>query len=145
MSLSIQDLTLVNNPIYRPDEPRHFMVMDPVNTLVTATLNGDSLASSNNVLAVKEVARSVYDTQYYFPKQDVVMDLLVPTQHSTTCPLKGKTQYFDVMIADKLIEKAAWSYNEVFDFDERLTNLKGRIAFDKRLVQVIEHSQSQAL
>ena len=49
-------------------------------------------------------------TRYYLPKQDVRMDLLVPTTSSTRCPYKGVARYWSVRIGDKLVEDPVWSY-----------------------------------
>jgi uncharacterized protein (DUF427 family) len=47
---------------------------------------------------------------YYFPKEEVRTDLLVPTDHSTHCPFKGDATYWSVKVGDRVAENAAWAY-----------------------------------
>ena len=133
--------TLVQNPIRRPDEPRHFMVLKELAHEVVAERAGERVASSTAAIRCQEAGRDLYDPVVYFPRDAVVMDRLRKNDNSTTCPLKGHTEYFDLVLeGGQTIENAAWSYREVYDFDDRLAQLKGRIAFDTRLVQVTERT-----
>jgi uncharacterized protein (DUF427 family) len=63
---------------------------------------------------------------YYFPPEDVRMDLLEPTRHSTRCPYKGDASYWTVKVGDRTAENAAWSYPEPIP---EATDIKGYIAF----------------
>ncbi|HSS61352.1 MAG TPA: DUF427 domain-containing protein [Candidatus Limnocylindrales bacterium] len=49
-------------------------------------------------------------TRYYIPKQDVRMDLLVPTATSSRCPYKGVACYWSGPVGGKVIEDVVWSY-----------------------------------
>jgi uncharacterized protein (DUF427 family) len=49
---------------------------------------------------------------YYIPLEDVREDLLSPTDHRTTCPVKGQASYWSVRVGDRAAENAAWSYPE---------------------------------
>ena len=49
-------------------------------------------------------------TRYYIPKQDVRMDLLVPTDSTTRCPYKGVARYWSGPIGDNMITDVVWSY-----------------------------------
>lgn len=49
-------------------------------------------------------------TRYYIPKQDVRMDLLVPTDSVTRCPYKGVARYWSGPTGDELITDVVWSY-----------------------------------
>jgi uncharacterized protein (DUF427 family) len=49
---------------------------------------------------------------YYFPRDDVRMELLEPTEHSTHCPFKGDAAYWSVSVGERVAENAAWSYPE---------------------------------
>ena len=63
---------------------------------------------------------------YYFPKEDVRMDLLQPTSHTERSPVLGEASYWTVKVGDKAAENAAWTYpnpvSETFD-------LSGYVAF----------------
>jgi uncharacterized protein (DUF427 family) len=47
---------------------------------------------------------------YYVPKADVRFDLLEHTDHSTHCPRKGDAEYWTVVVGDRRIDNAVWSY-----------------------------------
>ena len=49
-------------------------------------------------------------TRYYIPKQDVRMDLLVPTASVTRCPYKGVARYWSGPVGDEMIQDFAWGY-----------------------------------
>src|SRR5438132_11192935 len=48
----------------------------------------------------------------YFPKGEVRMDLLEPTEHRTHCPYKGDASYWSVRVGERASENAAWGYPE---------------------------------
>ena len=47
---------------------------------------------------------------YYLPPADVRMDLLRPTTHRSVCEWKGLAGYHDIVLPDRVIPSAAWSY-----------------------------------
>jgi uncharacterized protein (DUF427 family) len=47
---------------------------------------------------------------YYFPKSDIRFDLLEHTDRSTHCPLKGDAEYWSIVVGDRRIDDAVWSY-----------------------------------
>lgn len=131
-------VTVVRNPIQRPDEPRHFMVMKPIGHEVTAGRHGVALARTRDGIRVQEAGYDLYDPSVYFPRADVNMQALRANSKRTFCPLKGSRRYFDLLVGSRCIEHAAWSYDEVCGFDPRLQALRDRIAFDTSKVQVTE-------
>ena len=50
--------------------------------------------------------------RYYVPRDDVRMELLVSTEHSTTCPFKGDASYWTLELDDTRHENIVWSYEE---------------------------------
>ena len=48
--------------------------------------------------------------RYYVPRDDVRMDLLVATEHSTTCPFKGDASYWTLDLEHSRHENVVWSY-----------------------------------
>lgn len=132
--------TLVRNAIQNPKDGRHFMRIKPRTRLLTAiTPDGTELARSKQVYMLLEAGMDLYDPTYYFPRADVRTDLLEKTDKSTHCPLKGDTAYYHIVLGDRKLENAAWSYVKPFDFS---MDLKDRIAFDPEMVQLVEHLQS---
>ena len=127
------DHTLVENAVHNPAEPRHFMRIVPAGATRTATVAGHAIVESDAALVVKEVGRDIYDPVVYFPRTDVDMDALVRVDKSTHCPLKGDTEYFDVVVGDATLSEAAWSYVDMVDGAEPLQHL---IAFDSSQVDL---------
>ena len=56
---------------------------------------------------------------WYFPEEDVRMDLLRETGHTTHCPWKGDSRYY----ALRDVEKAAWTYPAPIAAMDRLNGL----------------------
>jgi uncharacterized protein (DUF427 family) len=52
---------------------------------------------------------------YYFPEDEVRMDLLEPSDRSTHCPWKGDASYWSVRVGDRMAENAVWSYPDPVD------------------------------
>ena len=91
---------------------------------------------------MQEAGYDLYDPVVYFPRADVNMAVLRPSDKTTRCPLKGVTEWFDLVHGDRVIEHAAWSYHEVVGFDPRIEQIRGLVAFDRTKVQTIEHTVS---
>lgn len=82
----------------------------------------DILASSRHVriefdgVIVAESSRPVllFETglpvRHYLPRPDVRLDLLVPSDHRTQCPYKGRAEYWDVVLEGSRHENVVWSY-----------------------------------
>ncbi|MDX1660179.1 MAG: DUF427 domain-containing protein [Gemmatimonadota bacterium] len=47
---------------------------------------------------------------YYFPPEDVRVDLFEESPVRTICEYKGVARYWNVRVGDRLAEEAAWSY-----------------------------------
>jgi len=47
---------------------------------------------------------------FYFPMEDVRMDVMEATEHTTHSPLKGDASYWTIRVGDRVAENAAWSY-----------------------------------
>lgn len=126
------DITLVENAHHNPSEPRHFMRIVPARGRQHATVGGATVADSESALVVKEVGRDIYDAVVYFPRADVAMDALERIDKTTHCPLKGDTEYFDLVVDGERVPGAAWSYVGDMVAGEEIRDL---IAFDARTVR----------
>ncbi len=49
---------------------------------------------------------------YYFPREDVRMDLLEPTDHSEQTSLLGKASFYTVKVGKYIAQNAAWTYTQ---------------------------------
>src|SRR3989440_4827137 len=63
---------------------------------------------------------------FYFPMEDVRMDLMEATEHHTHSPLKGEASYRTVRVGNRVAENVAWSYPNPLPEGP---SLKGYLAF----------------
>ena len=81
--------------------------LEPNHRRVRAFVNG---------VVVADTIRSIYLFEpghlpiYYLPKKDVRFDLLEHTDRASYCPLKGDAEYWSIVVDDRRIENAVWSY-----------------------------------
>lgn len=111
--------------------PDHQVREERLEEDLQADVEGEAVARSNDVIEVDEDGSPL---RYYFPRSDIRMDLLEPSDTTTECPFKGTARHFDLNVGGRTLEDAAWSYED--PFDEHVA-LKGRIAFyDDRHPQI---------
>ncbi|MEO3414894.1 DUF427 domain-containing protein [Roseovarius sp. CAU 1744] len=84
---------------------------------------GAVLAESRNALELNE---GDYPAVIYFPRDDIAMAFLEPTDHSTHCPHKGDASYFSIITKSQTLENAAWSYENPKD---DVARIKDHLAF----------------
>ena len=91
--------------------PDYKITFEPSPRRVRVQFNGETVADSVS-------AHLLFETRhlpvYYFPRWDVRMDLLQPTEHHTFCPYKGTASYWTLRLGDKSSENAAWGYPDPF-------------------------------
>jgi len=77
--------------------------------------------------AAMVLAEEGYDPVIYFPRADVGMEFLDPSDTTTTCPHKGDARYFHITSPAGTVHDAAWSYETPVAGAE---GIAGYIAFD---------------
>jgi uncharacterized protein (DUF427 family) len=85
------------------------------------------LASSEECLVVDEQDHGLV---VYFPRADVHLDRLEPSEHVTHCPFKGDATHWQLPGGERPV---AWSYEAPF---EEVARIRGRIAFYQDRVEV---------
>jgi uncharacterized protein (DUF427 family) len=90
---------------------------------VRVVFNGETVASSKRAKLLHE---SGHLPVYYFPEEDVRMDLLQGSEYTTSCPFKGEASYWSVRVGDNVAENAVWSYPEPV---ESCPPISGYLAF----------------
>ena len=75
----------------------------------TVRASGSVIAESSNALELIEGARAGV---IYFPREDVAMAFLDPTEHTTVCPHKGTASYFSIDAKNRVLDNAVWSYED---------------------------------
>ncbi|MEN3972044.1 DUF427 domain-containing protein [Sphingomicrobium sp. XHP0235] len=88
--------------------------------MVQAKWNGDVIADSDDTVVVED--------NHYFPRGDVKMDRLVPSDTTSHCPWKGEASYYSIKADGVTNADAAWTYKDPKD---EAKEIKDRIAFWK--------------
>jgi uncharacterized protein (DUF427 family) len=83
--------------LYFEDSPRR----------IRATFGGETIVDGRHAKLMHEHGHLPI---YYFPEEEVRMDLLEPTDRSTRCPYKGEASYWSVRVGGRVAENAVWSY-----------------------------------
>jgi len=110
--------------ILRPNSgPEYKVVIESSPRRVRVVFNGETVADS---AAMKMMHETRHLPLYYFPMEDVRMDLMEKTDHTTHCPHKGDASYWSVRVGDRVAENAMWSYENPID---AVPDLKGLVAF----------------
>jgi uncharacterized protein (DUF427 family) len=93
---------------------------------VRGVLGGETVVDSRRVRLLHE---SRHLPVWYFPREDVRMDLLEPSELVTRCPHKGEASHFTVRAGDREEADAGWAYPEPID---EAPPLAGHVAFHWR-------------
>ena len=103
--------------------PDYKILFEPSPRRVRVKFAGEIIADSTN-------AHLLFETRhlpvYYFPRSDVRMDRMTPTDHHTFCPYKATASYWTIKVGDKVAENAVWGYPEPF---EEVAAIKDFVAF----------------
>jgi uncharacterized protein (DUF427 family) len=102
-----------------PRPPR----LEPTSERIRVIVGGEVIADSTSAVRVLETSQA---PAYYLPRDDVRMDLLVPTEGSTSCEWKGSARYFTIVSGGSRAERAAWTYD---DPAPAFASIAGHLAF----------------
>ena len=113
-------LTLGNAPLARPPggtfnfdylgaSPGHTLYLEPSPKRVRGVLGGETVVDSRRVHLLHESNLMV---RWYFPLEDVRADLLRRSETTTHCPFKGDASYWSLVVGDRVVEDAVWSYEQ---------------------------------
>lgn len=86
-----------------PRPPR----VEPSTRRVRVVVGDLVIADSNRAHRVLETG---HPPTWYVPPDDVLMEVLVQGAHETYCEFKGVARYFDVVVGERRIRDAAWTY-----------------------------------
>jgi uncharacterized protein (DUF427 family) len=101
----------------------HVLFFEDSPRRVRVVFGGETVADSRRVKLMHEKGHLPV---YYFPEEDVRMDLLEDTDHTTHCPFKGDASYWSVRVGEEVAENAVWSYHEPI---ESAPPIAGYLAF----------------
>mgnify|MGYP000149153248 CR=1 FL=1 len=96
----------------------------------TVRAGGAVLGESTNAL---ELTEGDYPAVIYFPRSDIAMAFLEPSETVSTCPYKGEARYFSIIAKSGEIKDAVWSYENP---KEGVAEIKDYLAFYTNKVAV---------
>jgi uncharacterized protein (DUF427 family) len=102
---------------------KHVLYFEDSPRRVRVVFGGETVADSRRVKLMHEAGHLPV---YYFPEEDVRMDLLEATDHTTHCPFKGDASYWSVRVGEEVAENGVWSYPEPI---ESAPPIAGYLAF----------------
>jgi len=112
MTLTILNAPFGSNPgsfNFERRGPAHVLYFEDSPRRVRVKLAGVIVADSRRMKLLHETGRIVV---YYFHKDDIRGDLLVPSDHTSECPFKGTARYWSVRVSDRVAENAVWAYDD---------------------------------
>ncbi len=86
---------------------------------VRVKFGGETIADSTQVMVLRRASRLPV---YCFPREDVRMDLMEITQHSSEFPPQGTATYWNIKVGDKTTDNAAWCFLDPADPWQPLKN-----------------------
>lgn len=106
-----------------PRNPEYVIDFETIPARLRAEFNGETVADSRGAKVMWELGHAPV---YYFPREDVRMDLLRRTEHHTHCPYKGDASYWSLSVGDRVVDNAAWSYEAPY---EEMAAIKDFVSF----------------
>jgi uncharacterized protein (DUF427 family) len=92
--------------------PDHPIAIEANPARVVVTVAGETVADTRRAMTLRE---ATYPPVHYIPREDVRMDLLERTDHSTYCPYKGEAAYFSIPAGGERSANAVWTYEQAYD------------------------------
>ena len=90
-----------------PDSlPARLLYAEPLRRRMRVKLGGRWIAQSDDVVLLHEPGR--YPVAY-FPKGDIALDILTPTDRTTSHPDLGPTAWYALRAGDRKAARSAWS------------------------------------
>lgn len=84
---------------------------------------GAVLGETHDALVLEEAD---HDPVVYFPRNDIAMAFLDPSDKSTHCPHKGDASYYSIVTKSTTLTDCVWSYENPIAAAE---GIKGYLAF----------------
>ena len=87
--------------------PAHSLLLEPFGRRVRAEVDGVTVLDSEHGALLFETG---LPPQLYVPEEDLLTDVLEPSETSTHCPFKGDATYRSLRVGDRVVPDAVWSY-----------------------------------
>jgi uncharacterized protein (DUF427 family) len=111
-------------------DAHHITVSEPV-VGVRVEIDGVVVAETERARVLREGG---LPPRYYIPRDDVRLELLVRTDHATTCPFKGGASYWSIELDNVRHENIVWSYEEPI---EAVAEIAGLLSFYNDRVELV--------
>lgn len=111
---------------------------EPENERVIAIFQGITLAESGHAMQLRETRIAPV---YYFPREDVRMDLFERSDFVSYCPFKGNAAHYSLKVGDISAENIMWSYEDPF---EESAHIREYVAFYTDQVAIRHPDQASA-
>jgi uncharacterized protein (DUF427 family) len=112
--------------------PDHPITVTPAARRWRGKFQGHVIADSANALVLQE---STYPQVIYFPREDVSMEYLSRTAHTTNCPYKGDASYYTLLMDGHFAENGVWTYETPYP---AMTEIANYVAFYPNHVELYE-------
>ena len=103
--------------------PGYRVFFEPCSKRVRVVFGGETIADSTQTRLLLETRHTPV---YYFPRDDVRMDLMTRSEHTTYCPFKGDAAYWTLAVGDQTNGNAVWSYEDPYP---ETAQIKDYVAF----------------
>ncbi len=121
-----------------PRDPHKRVDALPSTRHVQVEIEGTTVADTHTPVLLFETHLPV---RYYFPRDDVRLDLLTPTDAHTRCPYKGvATEYWSWEGDADVLPDIAWSYPDPL---RPVELIKDRVAFYNESVDIVVDGERQ--
>jgi len=91
--------------------PEYVFDFDLVPARITGRIGDTILVDTTKARVALEQGHA---SLYYFPREDVRLDLLRPIDHESYCQYKGFASYWALDLPGRTVDKIAWSYSKPF-------------------------------
>ena len=115
--------------------PDHPITITASPKRVRVLYEGHLIADTPRALVLREAS---YPAVLYIPREDVAMDFLARTTHSSHCPYKGDASYYNIVRDGRFAENAVWSYEDPYP---AMAEIKDCLAFYPNQVEIEELEQ----
>jgi uncharacterized protein (DUF427 family) len=112
--------------------PDHPITLTPAPSRWRARFADHVIADTNDAIILQEAS---YKPVVYFPREDVAMEYMSRTDHTTHCPYKGDAAYYTVIMDGQFADNAVWTYEQPYP---AMALIEGRLAFYPDKVEIYE-------
>jgi uncharacterized protein (DUF427 family) len=116
--------------LLHPRNPYHRVDYLRTTRWLHVEVSGVVLVDTRQTVGVYETA---LEPRLYIARDQLLGDVLTPSDKSTFCPYKGTASYWHARLDGRVVENVAWSYEDPFSESEAI---RGLLCFDDAVVSV---------